>query len=149
MPGAKRFDFAQRSKLLSEADRCGEKIKVEPDEFVKRLKLLDLEQKDPLPLHIMSVEFPVFFASVEDVDHFSAIRARWAWSQLKKDENGEISLSDLIRLELRYSTDAAKIGDIVKMIKECDSNDNKDLEESEIADLLVVRPHHSHFGKII
>ena len=48
-----KVDFSQRSKLFAEADRCTEKFKMDPDNFVKKLRSLDLEQKDPLPSHIM------------------------------------------------------------------------------------------------
>ena len=52
-PVSSKVDFSQRSKLFVEADRCTEKFKMDLDEFVRKLKSLDLEQKDPLPLHIM------------------------------------------------------------------------------------------------
>ena len=47
------MDFSQRSKLFAEADKSAEKIQIDPDEFVRRLKSLDLENKEPLPIHIM------------------------------------------------------------------------------------------------
>ncbi len=47
------MDFSQRSKLFADADRMGEKITMDEWDFVKKLKSLDIEQKDQLPIHIM------------------------------------------------------------------------------------------------
>ncbi len=47
------MDFSQRSKLFADADRTGEKITMDESDFVKRLKSMDIEQRDQLPIHIM------------------------------------------------------------------------------------------------
>ena len=44
----------------------------------------------------------------------------------------------MARLALRYNAHVAENGDVVKLIKQCDTNEDKDLDVSEIAELLVV-----------
>ena len=63
---------------------------------------------------------------------------RWAWSQVDKDGTGEISASDLASMTLLYNVHVAESGDVVSLIKRCYTNQDKDLDVSEIAELLVV-----------
>jgi len=88
---------------------------MDESDFVKRLKSIDIEEKDQLPIHIM-----------------------WAWEQVDKNGTGEISLGDMARLELRYNEQVKTSGDVVALIKQVDTNHDRDLDVTEIGELLKV-----------
>lgn len=70
--------------------------------------------------------------------HYNGKFRRWAWSQIDKENTGEVSPGDIARMALRYNAHVSETGDVVRLIKRCDTNEDKDLDVQEISELLEV-----------
>jgi hypothetical protein len=64
---------------------------------------------------------------------------RWAWSRLERASDGDVSDNAVKRLIQKYTIFLSKQESIVSLIDKCDKNNDKDLDTSEILELLVVR----------
>ena len=62
---------------------------------------------------------------------------------MDKEKSGEVSPGDMARLALRFSTHVTETGDIVSLIKRCDTNEDRDLDVQEIIMLLEVITNHA------
>jgi Ca2+-binding EF-hand superfamily protein len=63
---------------------------------------------------------------------------RWAWSQIDKNGTGVVLHKDFVRLNITYKEFLNKTESVTVIIKQCDKNNDKDLEVAEIMELLVV-----------
>ncbi len=65
---------------------------------------------------------------------FKVIRSmmcRWAWSQLNKDSDGNVSLTKVVLLKQQFKDHVAAHGDISALIQQCETSSKKncDLEK--------------------
>jgi Ca2+-binding EF-hand superfamily protein len=69
---------------------------------------------------------------------FTGICFRWAWSQVDKEGTGYVLHKDVTRLNITYREFLDRTDSVTRMIKQCDKNNDQDLEVSEIMELLEV-----------